>query len=97
MRAGRLLAMDTPLALKRNLPGRSWLVYADPLLPALDALERLPGVSRAGLMSDHLSAVTDGSRTAADLRSGLEEAGFDARVEESEPSLEDVFLTLAEP
>ena len=97
MRAGRLLAMDTPSGLKRtSLPGRSWRIDVDPLLPALDVLERLPGVVRAGLMSDHLSAVTEAGLTAGELDERMSRSGFSTRIEPLEPSLEDVFLTLAE-
>jgi ABC-2 type transport system ATP-binding protein len=97
MRSGRLLAMDTPSALKREiLSGGSWRVYAEPLLPALVTLESLPGVIRAGLMSDHLSAITGAGLSAEDLRESMRSAGFDSHVEKSEPTLEDVFLTLAE-
>jgi ABC-2 type transport system ATP-binding protein len=97
MRSGRLLAMDTPSALKREiLSGGSWRVYAEPLLPALVTLESLPGVIRAGLMSDHLSAITEAGLSAEDLRESMRSAGFESEVEPSEPTLEDVFLTLAE-
>src|SRR3989304_7336529 len=43
MRRGRLLAMDTPTALRRvALSGNVWDVFAEPLLPALEALASLP-------------------------------------------------------
>ncbi|HJW90843.1 MAG TPA: ABC transporter ATP-binding protein, partial [Anaerolineales bacterium] len=59
MRDGRLLAMDTPSNLKAHaLPGKAWDVYAQPILPALKALESCPCVLRAGLVGDHLRAIT---------------------------------------
>ncbi|HUF38962.1 MAG TPA: ABC transporter ATP-binding protein [Anaerolineales bacterium] len=97
MRAGRLLAMDTPSALKRtSLSGKTWRVFAEPLLPALDALDRLEGVVRAGLMVDYLSASTVVGLEAEEFLERMRQAGFEVRVEEMEPSLEDVFLALAE-
>ncbi len=96
MRNGRLLAMDTPSALKeRALPGRAWDVYAEPLMPALDALARLPGVLRAGLASDHLRAVAASQVEAGALRAALASAGIRVtHLEPAEPTLEDVFLAL---
>jgi ABC-2 type transport system ATP-binding protein len=59
MRNGRLLALDTPQALKMNLlQGIVWDIQATPLLPILAALENEPGVLRARLAGDHLSAIT---------------------------------------
>jgi ABC-2 type transport system ATP-binding protein len=98
MYAGRLLAMDTPGALKASqLPGPAWDLVVDPLIPALDALAALPGVTRASLLGDHLHAVTVGdAHTAASLQNALVAAGFVApRVEPAEPTLEDVFTILA--
>ncbi|OGO26625.1 MAG: ABC transporter [Chloroflexi bacterium RBG_16_54_11] len=98
MRDGRLLAMDTPSALKRHtLPGLAWDVFAQPLLPALAALERCPCVLRAGLTGDHLRAITPREVDAATLQRWLVEAGLRVeRLEVVEPTLEDVFLALAD-
>jgi ABC-2 type transport system ATP-binding protein len=98
MREGHLLAMDTPSALKASaLPGLAWEVFAEPLLPALAALEGIPGVIRAGLMSDHLNAITTPEFTVEQLLDALQGQGFsEARVQQTEPTLEDVFLALAE-
>jgi len=95
---GRLMALDTPLALKRTqIDGDIWDIVATPLIPALDALGHLQGVKRAGLLGDHLHAVTDyGTHTAASLTVALAAAGIgDVAVEAAEPSLEDVFMALA--
>lgn len=93
---GRLLAIDTPSALKeRALPGRAWDVYAEPLMSALDALAGAPGVLRAGLISDRLRAVAAFQVEAEALRAALASAGIRVtRVEPAEPTLEDVFLAL---
>ncbi len=97
MHRGRLLAMDSPAALKEQaLPGRAWDVYARPLLDALAVLEGHPDVLRAGLSGDHLRAVTRPESRASALKRALRAAGFaNARVQPAEATLEDVFLALA--
>jgi ABC-2 type transport system ATP-binding protein len=97
MRDGRLLALDTPSNLKMNaLPGAAWDVFAQPLLPALSALENSPLVLRAGLVGDHLRAIIPSQVEEAGLQAVLRQAGIEgATVERVEASLEDVFLSLA--
>jgi ABC-2 type transport system ATP-binding protein len=98
MRDGKLLAMDKPSALKQHaLPGIAWDVFAQPLLSALTALERCPGVLRAGLTADHLRAITPAIMNAQTIRRCLTNAGIHVeRLEPVEPTLEDVFLALAD-
>jgi drug efflux transport system ATP-binding protein len=110
MQNGKLLAMDTPTALKTSaLPGLAWDVFVDgdggapgntdtaPLLAGLNALETCECVLRAGLAGDHLRAITPSEVRAETLLQRLAEAGLrGARVEAVEPNLEDVFLSLAE-
>jgi ABC-2 type transport system ATP-binding protein len=106
MLRGKLLALAPPSELKRNaLPGQAWDVFAEPMLPALAALERCPCVVRAGLSGDHLRAVTPANHAARSsqvsenarlIHKALEDAGIaHARLERAEPTLEDVFLALA--
>jgi ABC-2 type transport system ATP-binding protein len=97
MHDGRLLAMDSPSALKQHaLPGVAWDVFAEPLLPALTALEKCPDVLRAGLSGDHLRAITPARTPAYTLRRCMSEAGIKVQhLETVEPTLEDVFLALA--
>ena len=91
MSRGRLLAMDTPAALKRTtFPGPAWDVVAEPALEALSGLQALPSVDRAGLTGDHLRAITDAGTTAGVLTEALAAAGVNTtRVEAVEPTLED--------
>ena len=98
MRDGKLLAMDTPSALKHSaLPGLAWDVFAQPLLPALAALQHCPCVLRAGLIADHLRAITPSDTKASILQASLREAGLRIdHIELVEPTLEDVFLALAD-
>jgi ABC-2 type transport system ATP-binding protein len=109
MRAGRLLAMDTPSALKENaLPGLAWDVFplrpedggpqdaSLTLLRTLAALEECPCALRASLVSDHLRAITPPDLTAETFLTSLEELGVrEVRLALVEPTLEDVFLALA--
>jgi ABC-2 type transport system ATP-binding protein len=96
MSDGRLLALDSPGALKRDaLPGRVWDVFARPLLPGLAALAACPAVTRSGLAGDHLRAITPLGISAADLKAQADRPGIEIqRIEEAEPTLEDVFLSL---
>jgi ABC-2 type transport system ATP-binding protein len=97
MRLGQLLALDTPSALKEQaLPGLAWDVFTEPLLPALAVLEHQALVLRAGLVGDHLRAITTRAVEATVLEKVLAQAGIAVRqVEQVEPTLEDVFLALA--
>jgi len=98
MRDGKLLAMDSPSALKQHyLPGLAWDVFAKPLLPALAVLEQSAHVLRAGLTSDHLRAITPINVNAETLNRSLMAASIQVeRIELVEPTLEDVFLALAD-
>jgi ABC-2 type transport system ATP-binding protein len=98
MRDGKLLAMDSPSALKRSaLPGLAWDVFATPLLSALAALESCPCVLRAGLTADHLRAITPPDTDSSTLEAVLKREGIQVeRLESVEPTLEDVFLALAD-
>jgi ABC-2 type transport system ATP-binding protein len=97
MRAGRLLAMDSPSALKESaLPGVAWDVFAEPLLSALNVLSNCRGVIRAGLAGDHLRAITASKADAAHIRAGFKDTAIELHaLEPVEPTLEDVFLALA--
>jgi ABC-2 type transport system ATP-binding protein len=97
MSTGRLLAMDTPSALKQNyLPGLAWDIWVEPLLPALVALEGHPGVLRAGLASAHLRAITESNVKEMDLKNALQSTQAEGiKITRTEPTLEDVFLALA--
>jgi len=98
MNQGRLLALDAPSTLKQTVvTGAAWDIVAQPLIPVLDALHELPGIEHAGLLGDHLHAITaPGRYTLEALRAALVSAGFpEAQVEEAEVTLEDVFTELA--
>jgi ABC-2 type transport system ATP-binding protein len=104
MRDGRLLAIDTPTAIKTQaIPGLAWDVFpggeggaGGRLLHALQALQDCPCVLRTGLSGDHLRAITPADVQEGTLRAALQQAGIEnARFERVEPTLEDVFLALS--
>ena len=97
MRDGKLLAMDTPGNLKRNvLAGDVWQVAASPLQSVLDILPTLDGVIQAGLAGDQLRAITQKGVAAEQLQVSLQQKGIEVKsVDRAEPTLEDVFLSLA--
>ncbi len=97
MRDGKLLAMDTPLALKAHyVPGDVWEVYAEPLLAGLNALEKTAGVLRAVLAGDHLRVIVEKGLGEKTLKKVLEAAGVSVpSIQKGEPTLEDVFINLA--
>ncbi len=97
MRGGKLLAMDSPLALKEQLvPGDVWELYAAPLLVGLAALEKTPGVLRTGLAGDHLRVIVEKGLGEKTLIKALESAGARFQsIQKGEPTLEDVFVNLA--
>ena len=98
MSVGKLLAMDTTTALKKDyFPGVAWDVWVDPLLPALTALNNCPGVIRTGLASAHLRVITNNDVRKMDLRTALDATSgiSNATITKTDPTLEDVFLSLA--
>jgi ABC-2 type transport system ATP-binding protein len=97
MREGKLLAMDTPLALKEKLvPGDVWEVYTAALLEALDKLSKARGVLRYGLAGDHLRVIVEHDLSGEQLEKLLEDSGVAvSSIQKGEPTLEDVFLNLA--
>ncbi len=97
MRDGKLLALDTPAALKKQaVPGDVWEVYAEPLQIALNACDYCEGVLRVGLAGDHLRMIAERGMTEAGLLGGLRSGGLRvSQLERGEPTLEDVFLSLA--
>jgi ABC-2 type transport system ATP-binding protein len=97
MRAGNLLALDTPMALKENfVPGVIWELYAEPLLDGLNLLSGTQGVLRCGLAGDHLRVIVEPGLKEEDLQKVLNESGVHvASIQKGEATLEDVFLNLA--
>jgi ABC-2 type transport system ATP-binding protein len=97
MRAGKLLAMDTPSNLKRDIiPGDVWEVFVEPLEAGLTVLPEIEGVLRVGLAGDHLRTITERGKKKEDLIKVLKERSVNVReIVAGEPTLEDVFISLA--
>jgi ABC-2 type transport system ATP-binding protein len=97
MRAGKLLAMDTPSNLKRDIiPGDVWEVYVEQLQDGLAVLPQVEGVLRVGLAGDHLRTIVESGKNKEDLLAGLTEKGVNVNdVVFGEATLEDVFISLA--
>jgi ABC-2 type transport system ATP-binding protein len=91
MADGRLVALDTPAALKRT-----WVPRGRALASPARALRELAGVSAAEPFGAGLHVRVDPARWGgADVRAALEARGaLEVSVEEVEPSLEDVFLAV---
>ena len=97
MRAGELLAMDTPHKLRgEGFSGKAWNIHVEDTLKALSILENNPGVQWVSLASDFIRAITDRTFKKSRLVKVLKDQGFqEFLVEASDPNLEDVFLSLA--
>jgi len=95
MRDGKLLAMDTPSNLKKNIiAGDVWEVYADPLEVGLEVLPDVDGVLSVSLAGDHLRTIVERGKRKEELLRGLKMLNVrDVLV--GEPTLEDVFISLA--
>jgi ABC-2 type transport system ATP-binding protein len=97
MRDGKLLAMDTPSNLKSKvISGDVWEVFAEPLQNGLAALHEVNGVLRVGVAGDHIRTITERGMKSDSLYGALKEKGVTVReIVPGEPTLEDVFLSLA--
>jgi ABC-2 type transport system ATP-binding protein len=96
---GRLVALDTPAALKRAwVPDRVLVARGHGLAGAAAALREREGVRGVAPFGAGLHLRVDPARLGRDdVRAALEAAGArEVRVEETEPSLEDVFLAVVE-
>jgi len=94
MRDGKLLAMDTPSNLKKNIiPGDVWEVYTEPLQSGLEVLPEVEGVLHVSLAGDHLRTITEKG-----LKKEVLLKAKDVNVRDivaGEATLEDVFISLA--
>src|SRR5512147_2146125 len=97
MRDGKLLAMDTPSNLKKNIiPGDVWEVYTEPLEAGLEVLPEIEGVLRVGLAGDHLRTIAEKGKQKEDLLNALKTKDVNVKdIVVGEPTLEDVFISLA--
>ena len=97
MRDGKLLEMDTPGNLKRTvIPGLVWELHVEPLQEGLEACGRCNDILGVGLTGDHLRVIARRDLSEKQLCLGVRTNGLSVlALERGEPTLEDVFLTLA--
>jgi ABC-2 type transport system ATP-binding protein len=97
MRDGKLLAMDTPLNLKKQvIPGKVWEVFGEPLEVILTAFHDVHGVIRAGPDGDHIRIISEKGFNKEELYKALKAKKVNiTNLTQEEPTLEDVFLSLA--
>jgi ABC-2 type transport system ATP-binding protein len=93
MFAARLIADDSPAALREAFTGTLYRAEAEPLLPSLGAARALRGVTDAVLFGAALHVTTD--LAAEELTRGLTSAGMRVgEVRRIPPTMEDVFVQL---
>jgi len=98
MYRGKLLAYDTPHALKAAyLHGEAWDLAATPLLDAVERLNELEGIAKASLHADRAHVIVlPEAWTPESLSQKLAELGVVTQsIETVETTLEDVFNSLA--
>jgi ABC-2 type transport system ATP-binding protein len=91
---GRILALDTPLAMQSALAGRLLGFRVDRMRAARDAALRAPGVTRAAVFGEwlHVTVAKDASASGA-IEDALRAAGCNVLERRPlEASLEDVFM-----
>jgi ABC-2 type transport system ATP-binding protein len=96
MNRGRLIALDTPSALKRRLEEPILELQVDEPLRAVEALRGTPGVLEAGLFGRTVHVlVEDEAHGAREVPEALARKGVECRAARRiQPSLEDVFISL---
>ncbi len=91
---GRIIALDTPVALQRTLAGRMVALRASEPRRALAVLEGTPAAHHAALFGDTIHLALDSTpRDWPQVEAALTAAGIRVLdVHDLEPSLEDVFI-----
>lgn len=93
---GKVLALDTPEALLKLLPGKLVSIGGPEPRKARDLIREMEGVASTALFGNVVHAVLeDGEEGRERVKEALKEAGLASEeVESVDPSLEDVFLHL---
>jgi ABC-2 type transport system ATP-binding protein len=94
MNRGKLIAMDTPGALRGAMTEPILAVRTSDAPRAAEAVQGVEGVLEAGMFGRVVHvAVLDADRARGGIRAALEQAGVQVHgIDEIEPSLEDVFV-----
>jgi ABC-2 type transport system ATP-binding protein len=95
---GRLIALGSPQQLKqRYVAGRLLELHVDPLMQALELLERDPAAAEVAVFGAALHVVVENEAAERAVRQTLSRAGVTIhRMETIVPSLEDAFVALIE-
>ncbi|HSN68813.1 MAG TPA: ABC transporter ATP-binding protein [Thermoanaerobaculia bacterium] len=97
MNRGRLIALDSPAAIRARLHAPILEIELGEPLRGLEIVERSPDVARAALYGRAVHAVMRGDRGEEPLRAHLAKEGVSVHsVRRIDPSLEDVFVALVE-
>jgi ABC-2 type transport system ATP-binding protein len=98
LHGGRVLYCDTPVALKRHMPGALIVIASSAAREVRAAITGLAGVSNVILVGDGVHAVVDDATVRIpELRRALETGNVPfADIAVGEPSIEDVFVALLE-
>jgi ABC-2 type transport system ATP-binding protein len=96
MNRGRLIALDTPGAIRETMELPILEVRTDDPARSVEALRGVVGVVEASMFGRRLHVVVEGADTGGDrVRKALTDAGHRVdRIERIRPSLEDVFVSL---
>ncbi len=98
MHSGKLLAMDTPSALKASqLRGEAWNIATEKLVEGLAALNQMECVQQASMAGDRLHIITAPGECSVDLlmRTLTAQGITDMSAAPADATLEDVFVSLA--
>lgn len=97
MYQGQLIANASPEDLKSNLPGMLFQIDCEKPIEAEAILDEVPEVIDSSVHGVLVHAVIKKKRDQAHVENALKQAGIAVRrMEEIEPSLEDVFITMVE-
>ena len=97
MYRGELIALASPDALKEDRPGILMQIECDRPSQAGQIVTEIPGVLDASLHGVRLHVCVENWELRHEIRQVLSQAGIDGyQVEEIQPSLEDVFISMVE-
>ena len=95
MYQGKMMALDSPEALKNDLPGELVQLDCSDPAEAVDKLSTLPGVLNATIHGALVHLTLEEHDAEAGVKNGLTNTGIEIRNWETiQPSLEDVFLRM---
>ena len=92
--AGQLVADGSPAELMAALPGRPLLIEGSQPRQIQRALQGQPGVIAMAQIGASLRVLSAAPDAAQQIRQKLSAAGIEARVMDTEPNLEDVFVSV---